>query len=88
MTEPIEKLREKLRKAAKKIADFTRTERRMANWRKRQIKGAKNSMGKKRSEAHKEAISEGNTGRKRDEATREKQRKSQQKRRAIERGEK
>jgi hypothetical protein len=55
MTIPIEELK----KRAEKIADFTRTPKRVAQAKKRQVKGAQASIGLKRSEKHKEAVREG-----------------------------
>jgi hypothetical protein len=85
----IEELKQRLKVADKQIEDLVyRTKKRMANWKKRQAKGAASSKGKERPASVKEAISETSTGQKKSGVTRANMRKGQKKRRERERAKK
>ncbi len=56
MIPSIDELKRRVEKASAKIAEITRTPKRMANWKKRQIKGGKANAGKEKSPEHREAM--------------------------------
>ncbi len=58
MTVSIEELKKRVAKASEKLADFTRTPKRMAHWKRRQSKGGKANKGKPKSAKQRKSMRE------------------------------